>query len=292
MKIGWNGKIMNAQEAVISVYDHGFLYGIGLFETFRTYGGRPFLLEWHLERLEQACNELGIRYTADRPQLTEWMASLMRENGLEEAYVRLTVSAGEGELGLPIGDYDHPNVLLLVKPLPSPAPQLELMGKELRKLRTLRNTPEGAVRFKSLHYMNNIIAKRELAASGAAPGAEGLMLTAEGHLSEGIVSNLFFVTPKRTICTPAIHTGILPGITRRKVIQLARSLGYVVEEGLYGWDALLDAEEIWLTNSIQELVAVTRVVDGEGAETEIGNGLRGPVTEQLLAAYRKETEAS
>lgn len=291
MKIGWNGTIINAQEAVISVYDHGFLYGIGLFETFRTYNGRPFLLEWHLERLEQACRELGIRYMADRQQLTEWLARLMQENGLEEAYVRLTVSAGEGELGLPIGEYGCPNVLLLVKPLPAPATRTEKMGKELRLLHTLRNTPEGAVRFKSLHYMNNIIAKRELAASGASPGAEGLMMTAEGDIAEGIVSNLFFVTREQTVCTPAIKTGILPGITRRKVIELARSLGYVVEEGRYGWSALLQAEEVWLTNSIQELVAVTRLVDGEGNVTELRNGLRGPITEQLLAAYRQETEA-
>ncbi len=193
MKVGLNGTILDAQEAVISVYDHGFLYGLGLFETFRTYGGgQPFLLERHLERLKCACIELGIRYKPDGEQLRNWLRGLMDANGLEEAYVRLTVSAGEGELGLPVGDYTRPNVLLLVKPLPAHSPQLDRTGKELRLLRTPRNTPEGETRYKSLHYMNNILAKRELSATDAPTGTEGLMCTREGYLAEGIVSNLFF----------------------------------------------------------------------------------------------------
>ncbi|MBJ6361247.1 aminodeoxychorismate lyase [Paenibacillus sp. GCM10012307] len=287
MKVGFNGAILDAQEAVISVYDHGFLYGLGLFETFRTYGGRPFLLEWHLERLAQACRELGIRYHPDEEHLIGWLRELMNANGLEEAYVRLTVSAGEEELGLPTGDYFRPNVVLLVKPLPLPSPKLDREGKELRLLRTPRNTPEGETRYKSLHYMNNIVAKRELSATDAPPGTEGLMCTRDGCLAEGIVSNLFFVREGK-LCTPAVQTGILPGITRRKVLELASNMGIPAEEGLYTWSNLLQAEEVLLTNSVQELVPVTKLTDTKNTAVIVSGGESGRLTQRLLAAYREQ----
>ncbi|MBP3967208.1 aminotransferase class IV [Paenibacillus lignilyticus] len=292
MKIGWNGSIKLQEEAVISVYDHGFLYGMGLFETFRTYGGgKPYLLERHLKRLAAGCESIGVRYKPDQSELTNWLRELMAANELEEAYVRLTVTAGEGVLGLPSGDYEAPNVLLLVKALPAPNEALYRIGRELALLRTRRNTPEGEVRLKSLHYMNNIIAKRELAATaGVAPGAEGLMLTREGWLSEGIVSNLFFARAGR-VFTPAIETGILPGITRQRVIELAREAGLAVEEGFYTWTELLEAEEVWVTNSIQELVPVSALRDEEGRSTEVGSGQAGSMTLKLLAAYREDTKS-
>ncbi|SDX84203.1 aminotransferase class IV [Paenibacillus sp. CF384] len=289
MMIGWNGSIKLQEEAVISVYDHGFLYGMGLFETFRTYGGEPYLLERHLERLSAGCESLGIKCKLDTGELRSWLRELMAANGLEEAYVRLTVTAGEGVLGLPTGDYEEPNVLLLVKALPEPNDDLYLNGRELALLRTLRNTPEGEVRLKSLHYMNNIIAKRELAAIGwAASGTEGLMLTREGWLSEGIVSNLFFASGGK-VFTPDIETGILPGITRQRVMELAREAGITVEEGFYTWAELSEAEEVWVTNSIQELVPVTVLRDDDGCRTVIGSGQAGSITRKLLAAYREDT---
>ncbi|SFT28431.1 aminotransferase class IV [Paenibacillus sp. BC26] len=292
MKIGWNGSIKLQEEAVISVYDHGFLYGMGLFETFRTYGGgKPYLPERHLARLSAGCESIGIKYKPDQSELTNWLRKLMAANELEEAYVRLTVTAGEGVLGLPTGDYEEPNVLLLVKALPAPNEALYRNGRELALLRTRRNTPEGEVRLKSLHYMNNIIAKRELAATaGIAPGAEGLMLTREGWLSEGIVSNLFFARAGQ-VFTPAIETGILPGITRQRVIELAREAGLAVEEGFYTWTELLEAEEVWVTNSIQELVPVSALRDEEGRRTEVGSGQAGSMALKLLAAYREDTKS-
>ncbi|RXZ79307.1 4-amino-4-deoxychorismate lyase [Paenibacillaceae bacterium] len=291
MKIGYNGSVIEAGNAVISVYDHGFLYGIGLFETFRTYeGGQPFLLERHLARMMEGCRELGIHcpQLADQAAIRQWLAMLMEANELAEAYVRLTVTAGIGELGLPPADYEQPNMVMMVKKLPAVNEQLYANGKELRRLAAVRNSPEGAVRRKSLHYMNNIIAKRELVASGAAPGSEGLMLTREGWLAEGIVSNLFFVREGR-LYTPSIDTGILPGITRERVMELAREIGYSVEEGHYTWQELLQADELWLTNSIQELVPVTRLSEESGAVHVVGHGTAGEVTLRLLHAYRKET---
>jgi 4-amino-4-deoxychorismate lyase len=287
MNVGWNGTVRPAEEAVISVFDHGFLYGMGLFETFRTYDGRPYLLERHLKRLTEGCRSLGIVYDADAYEVRRWLAELMEANDLNEAYVRLTVTAGVGELGLPSGDYTKPNSLLLVKPLPAPPAQLYAEGRELVLLKTLRNTPEGEIRLKSLHYMNNIIAKRELMELAAAPGAEGLMLTREGWLAEGIVSNLFFVR-KGIIYTPSIATGILPGVTRARIIELAQAAGTEVQEGLYTWNDLIMAEEVWVTNSIQELVPVTTLRDLEGNILAVGGGTAGPVAKKLLAAYREE----
>ncbi|GGG24895.1 aminodeoxychorismate lyase [Paenibacillus abyssi] len=291
MKVGFNGSVIEAREAVISVYDHGFLYGMGLFETFRTYnGGKPYLLDRHLKRLEEGCLTLGIQYIPQEEQIKRLLRELLQANRLEEAYVRLTVSAGEGELGLPTADYERPNILVLVKPLPTVNELLYVQGKELRLLSTLRNSPEGEFRQKSLHYMNNILAKRELTASGASAGAEGLMRTREGWLAEGIVSNLFFVRDG-ILYTPDISTGILPGITRRRVMELAEAAGLSVQEGYFTWEELLEAAEVWVTNSIQEIVPVTRLSDEYGEMNMIGKGEAGPITKQLLQAYRADANA-
>ncbi|WP_055105417.1 aminodeoxychorismate lyase [Paenibacillus ihumii] len=290
--IGVNGVPTPSAEAVISVMDHGFMYGMGLFETFRTYGGRPFLLDRHLERLRGGCRELGIRYEAREELLQHEIAQLLKANELLDGYIRLTVSAGAGPLGLPLEDYAEPSVIVYVKPLPPPAPGVYAHGKELWRLVTPRNTPEGKVRLKSLHYMNNILAKRELAGwigaghSADRPAPEGLLLTAQGYLAEGIVSNLFFVRGG-ALFTPEISTGILPGITRSFVLELADRLGLPYAEGSYTWDDLLAAEEVFLTNSIQELVPVTALVEPEGSKYSVGDGKIGPVTEKLLDSYRR-----
>jgi len=288
MKVGLNGSVMDASEAVISVYDHGFLYGIGLFETFRTYGGKPYLLDRHIKRLCSGCVQLGIQYAPNMEELRSSVNELLETNGLKDGYIRLTVSAGEAELGLPTGDYEQPNVLMLVKALPPVNDAVHMRGRELQLLQTRRNTPEGEVRFKSLHYMNNIIAKRELLASSAASGAEGLMLTREGWLAEGIVSNLFFAKDN-VVYTPELATGILPGITRERVLELAVGAGYQVKEGLYSFERLLEADEIWLTNSIQELVPVTLLSEVDGVSRVVGNGQAGDITKRLLTLYRQTT---
>lgn len=301
--IGVNGMPTPSEEAVISVMDHGFMYGMGLFETFRTYGGRPFLLDEHLERLRSGCLALGIHdpfadmdNSTGLAQVTEQVTELMKLNELKEAYIRLTVSAGESSLGLPSGVYEEPTVIVYVKPLPDISRNLYTEGKSLWRLHTRRNTPEGEIRLKSLHYMNNILAKRELAAYGEeAMGGEGLMLTREGYLAEGIVSNLFFVQNGK-LYTPEIATGILPGITRGMVLELASRHGIECEEGLFVWEQLLLADEVFVTNSIQELVPITRLVEPgnkrgqQSMIVRVGNESIGSMTKMLLHSYRKEAE--
>lgn len=290
MIIYLNGQMINAEQAVVSVYDHGFLYGLGFFETFRTYNGKAFLIERHVERLHAACQYVGIKQCLTVEELNTIVANLLQHNHLDDAYVRVTISAGIGELGLPTDNYNEPTILILVKPLPQAEKAALMNGKALQLLSTHRNTPEGPLRFKSLHYMNNIIAKRELQAMGdsTVAGAEGLMLTNEGKLAEGIVSNLFFAHGSQ-LYTPHINTGILPGITRQYVIELANQHGYHVEEGFYEWEMLWDCSEIWMTNSVQELVPITSLLGLHGERKIISNGEAGPICTELLQRYQADT---
>ncbi|WP_042203348.1 aminotransferase class IV [Paenibacillus camerounensis] len=288
--IGLNHQAVEAKDAVVSALDHGFLYGMGLFETFRTYGGTPFLLHRHLERLSAGCRQLGIPLDADEAALGKWIKQVMEANGLQEAYIRYTVTAGEDILGLPAGEYRQPNHLLYIKELPKLDPALYLEGKGLQLLSTPRNTPEGPVRLKSLHYMNNILAKRELAGYvSAAGGAEGLMLTGQGYIAEGIVSNIFYVKDD-VLYTPDIRAGILPGITREMVLALAPEAGLQAEQGFYRWEQLLEADEIFVTNSIQEIVPVTMLWQGN-EPFQAGKGFCGRYTAGLIRLYRERTEA-
>lgn len=288
--IGLNQAVIAAQDARVSVMDHGLMYGIGLFETFRTYGGEPFLLERHVERLAEGCKQLGIPYECDYVALRDWIRRVMEQNGLADAYIRYTVTAGEDILGLPAGDYRKPNQLLYIKALPPFPDRLYTEGKLLQLLALRRNTPEGPVRMKSLHYMNNILAKRELATyASAAEGAEGLMLTSLDQIAEGIVSNVFWVRDK-VLYTPGLNTGILPGITREMVIELAESAGISLEEGLYSWEQLRAADEIFLTNSVQGVVPVKAVCGGDRRD-RIGAGSCGPLTGEIIKLYRERIES-
>lgn len=281
--IGRNGKVVAKEQAVVSVFDHGFLYGIGLFETMRTYGGVPFRLGQHLDRLANGCRRLGIRYTPDEGEVRRLIRDLLAANGLADGYVRFSVSAGEGPLGLPDGAYTAPETIVYCKPLPATPAR-----KPLQLLKLRRNTPEGTVREKSFHYMNNVLARRELAHYPWAAGAEGLFLNDDGWVAEGVVSNVFFVTGG-VLHTPDLATGILPGITRAEVMRLAAEAGITVREGLYAPEELWRAEELFVTNSVQEVVPVDTVYDPAG--TICWSGGPGPVTMQLQAAYRREIEA-
>lgn len=289
MKILFNRQLMDSKEAVISAFDHGFLYGMGLFETFRTYGGSPWLLESHANRLSKGCGMLGIDYTPELPRLKEAIAELLQENGLTDGYIRWSVSAGAGAIGLPSEIYDTPNEILYAKELAVDDPKTR-KGKTLRLLKLPRSTPEGAFRMKSFHYMNNIAAKRELIQSGAGLGTEGLFLNNYGHVTEGMVSNIFWFNG-RELCTPAATTGLLEGITREYVIEMAAELGIAVIEGLYTWNELLTADEVFVTNSIQEIVPVIHLESEFGVDQLVGGkDAPGPVTSQFMMKYREDAE--
>ncbi|MBB6669600.1 aminotransferase class IV [Cohnella nanjingensis] len=294
MKLLLDGRIQDSEEAVISVYDHGFLYGMGLFETFRTYGGKPWLLNRHAERLAASCGALGIAYAPDPARMAEDVKRLLAANGLADGYVRWSVSAGAGEIGLPEGDYARPREIVYMKPLAPDRPETRA-GKRLRLLRLARSTPEGGEpRLKSFHYMNNMLAKRELTAGGAAPGTEGLFLSPDGYVSEGLVSNVFWAKDG-VLYTPALETGPLPGITRGWVLTRAlETLGpdgvREVREGRYRWDALLQADEAFVTNSVQEIVPVVALEEPDGTIARPWPEGPGRATRRLMTAYRLAAE--
>ncbi|MDP5276972.1 aminodeoxychorismate lyase [Chengkuizengella axinellae] len=288
MKVSINGKIVDEKEAVISIFDHGFLYGMGLFETFRTYNGNPFLLEEHLRRLKESCSMIGLKWEYDKKRVLQQIKVLLMSNNLKEGYIRYTVTAGVGHVGLPVNSYDTYNEIIYVKSLSAPNDNLYENGKAIQLLNIPRNTPESGIRLKSLHYMNNILGKKEINETAQDKTAEGLFLTSEGFLAEGIVSNLFFVKDQVSY-TPSIDTGILPGVTRANIISKLRKLGIEVIEGHFKWEDLISADEIFITNSIQEIVPITTLYDLNGNEIKVGSGQAGSKTKEWIKDYRMAT---
>jgi 4-amino-4-deoxychorismate lyase len=271
-----NGDVVHKDEARISPFDHGFLYGIGVFETFRTYDGHPFLLDDHLERLNHSLREMNIVKSFTRGEVMEILRRLLEANGLRNAYVRFNISAGIGDIGLQTSEYDEPTIIMYMKPFLSSS---FAKGKIATVLKTKRNTPEGKERLKSHHYLNNIIGKREI---GSRTDVEGIFLNEQGYVAEGIVSNIFWVKNK-TVYTPAIHTGILNGVTRQFVIAMLNVLNIEYEEGFYTLDHLQQADEIFVTNSIQEIVPIYQM-DGRTYP-----GADGIVTSFLQRYYKRFT---
>ncbi|MDP4553349.1 aminodeoxychorismate lyase [Alkalihalobacillus macyae] len=273
MFININGNIIDEREAVISVYDHGYLYGIGVFETFRTYNGHPFLFDDHFNRLKASLEELQITLPYTKLRLLDEVKRTIQANDMVDAYVRLNISAGSGEIGLQTEPYHSPQIIIYVKPIGEP------VRKEKRGviLSLRRNSPEGVVRLKSHHYLNNILAKREV---GNDSSIEGIFLSQEGVLAEGIVSNLFWIK-EGVLYTPAISTGILNGITRQYILYAAQKLGIKVIEGSFEKEELFAADEAFVTNSIQEIVPLYQI------EHVLLPGLDGSVTNRLIHHYEQ-----
>ncbi|MFD3448331.1 aminodeoxychorismate lyase [Microbacteriaceae bacterium 4G12] len=272
MLIYVNGAFVDEKEAVISPYDHGYLYGLGVFETFRVYNGHPFLFRDHYERLTTALSYLNIQWTLTKKDVLAIVDELLKRNSIQNARIRLNVSAGIGEVGLQTKSYGTPSCIMFIHPLPD---DIEIVEKVGAILKQCRNTPEGDFRLKSHHYLNNILGKREI---GDTPHKEGIFLTKDGYVAEGIVSNLFFVA-NGVLCTPSLETGILNGITRSFILRLANTLGIPTKEGLFTKEELLKSDEVFVTNSIQEIVPL-RSVDSVAFV-----GKEGTVTCKLLDAY-------
>lgn len=273
MYIYINGRIERQEEAKISPYDHGYIYGLGLFETFRIYDGHPFLLDDHLARLREGLSALSIDFIPVRKDVVEIITKLLHANDINNAYVRFNVSAGVGDIGLQTGHYQEPTVIVFIKPLPSAVEAgYEKKGVILKQV---RNTPEGKFRIKSHHFLNNILGKREI---GSNPSTEGIFLTKEGYAAEGITSNLFWVKGNE-LFTPALETGILDGITRQFVIKIARSLRIEVHIGCYNVEELLSSDEAFVTNSIQEIVPLREI------NNVLLHGKNGIITRKLQKIY-------
>lgn len=276
MYVYLNGSVVPIAEAHVSVLDHGFLYGAGLFETMRFSGGQTMFWQEHVDRLRESADLLGIPIPWSDRELEQGIAETVRANDLEQAYVRLTVSRGVGALGPSGKTCAAPTLVIYVKELVLPSSHVYETGRNLLVLETVRSTPETPLRVKSLNYMNSLLAYRELEQRG---GAEGIQLTPEGYVAEGAVSNLFFVVDGE-LWTPSLDTGILPGITRAWAIKVARHMGIPVREKRFTLAEIAEASEAFTTSS---LVGVLPAVSLEG--NRIGDGRVGAITSSLIQEW-------
>lgn len=281
MWIYLNGKFVKQEEALISVFDHGFLYGDGVYETLRSYGHRLFMWEQHLARLFRSAEAIGLSMPVPKGRwhdlLHESMARNEVGNARQDAYLRITVSRGAGDIGLDPALCPSPTVVIMAKPLTTPAAGLYEKGVKLIIAATRRNLPDAlSPQIKATNFLNNILAKREAIAAGA---FDSILLNWEHHLTECTVSNLFFVTGG-SLRTPSVECGLLDGITRTIVIQLARELSIRVEEGRFTPDDLYQATECFITSTSVEIMPATSV-----DSRAIGAGTPGPLTRTLQERF-------
>ncbi|MFC7204414.1 aminotransferase class IV [Haloferax namakaokahaiae] len=278
-----DGEFAPADEASIPVTDRGFLYGDAAFETLRAYGGSVFHWRAHAERLAETCDVLGLDHGQSDGELRAIIDETLAENDLEDAYVRLSITRGTQAGRLTPADVVEPRVVVIVEPLERGGRGSESVWDGPATVQTVktRRIPDRSVpaRAKTHNYLNGILARLELRVTGA---DEALMLDAEGYVTEGATSNLFFVHDD-ALCTPSLDGPVLPGITRRVVLDLARDEGIPIRERRFTPDDVREADEAFLTNSTWEPRPV-ETVDGIG----VGGG---PVTTLLSRLYDEYVES-
>jgi branched-chain amino acid aminotransferase len=277
MWIYLNDRFVKEEEAVVSVFDHGFLYGDGVYETIRSYGSRIFMRDQHLARLRRSANGIGLTIPIPDHSWPDLLHEAMIRNDVgntqQDAYLRITISRGAGDIGLDPALCPTPTVVIMTKPLHPPSLQQYRTGVKLIVAKTRRNLPSAlSPQIKATNFLNNILAKREAIAAGA---FDSILLNWESHLTECTVSNLFFVRAGR-LCTPALACGLLDGITRDIVLSLAQEAQIPIDEGHFGIEALQMADECFLTNTSMEVMPVI-MVDGY----PVGNGTPGLLTQKL-----------
>lgn len=276
MYIFLNGRMVKEAEACVSVYDHGFLYGDGIYETMRSYGGVVFMLDRHIDRLWLSASLIKLS-PPDRSSLRDAIYETIEANGLSDAYVRVTVSRGRGPIGLDPGLCKEPTIVVIAKKFTEYPARHYQEGTKLTLAGTRRNLVEAIdPRIKSLNFLNNILAKTEAVDRGA---YEAIMLNKDGYVAEGTVSNIFFIRDGR-LCTPSSEVGILEGITREVVIGLAKTEGTEVVEGMFRPEDIFLADEVFLTNTTGEIMPVSRF---EHVSYKVG-----ATTRHLHGLYRAE----
>jgi branched-chain amino acid aminotransferase len=280
-----NGRISGERDAVISVFDHGFLYGEGIYETMRTYNRRPFLYDRHMRRLRNSAAMMSL----DIPFGDEELAGQIRDTtaatslGGAEAYIRVLVTRGVGELTYDIKATPTPSVVIIVKPLPEPPGEWYEEGVRVALVDVVRNHPASVnPMIKSNNLLNQALAGQEAIRRGA---FEGVMRNYRGELTECTTANLFVVRDGVAL-TPPLASGLLPGITREFLFEVGRDEGVQVREQVLRDDDLLSADEAFLTSTTREAVPI---VDVDGRK--IGSGKPGPVTRTLLKGFRDRARA-
>ncbi len=283
MRIYINGKIVPERRAVLPVHDHGFLYGDGVYETLRVYRGKIFQTAGHLKRLKHSADGIRLRLPLSLKGIGEAMAKTVRANKLKEAVVRLTVSRGTGAYSFDPRPCKHPTLVIVAFPFTPYPPSYHRDGITAGLVSIRRNSPLSLPpHVKSTSCMNGILAKMESIDLGA---TEGIMLTREGFVAEGTVSNVFIVK-RRKLMTPKLEGTLLAGVTRDYVCRLARRAGYRVSETKISGAALLSADEVFLTNTTMEVLPIARIVSNIGPRRRaVGIGRPGPVTRDLMHRF-------
>ncbi|MBI4330057.1 MAG: aminotransferase class IV [Chloroflexi bacterium] len=273
-----NGDLQPLAQTRISPLDYGFLYGYGLFETMRAYGGRVFLLDTHLERLYHSAEALEFPPIPSAGELSGAVTQVLAANGLKEARIRLTVSLGEGDMVPNPATCKNPSVLVTARQYTPISRETYARGYSTILSTVRRDSASVLSRLKTCNYLGGLLARQEARRAGA---DEAVVLNEKGMLAECSASNLFLVTDD-LLYTPTVESGLLPGITRQTVVEIAGQLGIAVKVEELSPEALEKADEAFVTNSIMEIMPLTSY---EGAL--VGEGKPGPVTLRLMAAYSR-----
>jgi len=272
------GKLVPKDEATVNVYDHGLLYGDGVFEGIRVYGGKVFLHEEHIARLYESALAIRLPIPMSTSEMIDAVNMTVKENGIVDGYVRLVVTRGSGSLGLDIRKTSNPQVIIIADTITLYPEEIYKNGMKLITASTIRNHPGAlSARIKSLNYLNNILAKIEGTDAGS---PEALMLNHKGEVAECSGDNIFIVK-NGVLKTPGPDAGILEGLTRNAVIRIARESGYEVRECVMLRHDIYTADECFLTGSAAEVVPVVSL-DGR----DIGDATPGPITLELLEKFQ------
>ena len=284
LKVYMNGKLVDASEAHVSVYDHGLLYGDGVFEGIRSYNGLVFKLKEHVDRLFESAHTLMIKIPLSKQEMIQAVVATLKANKLTNAYIRLVITRGVGDLGLDPRKCSQPTVFIIADKIVLYPERIYREGMEIITVPTPRNLPEALnPQIKSLNYLNNILAKIEAVNGGV---EEALMLNPHGYVAECTGDNIFIIK-KGALITPPPYAGILKGITRGAVMDLAGSARIPVKEQMLTRHDLFNAEECFVTGTAAEIAPIVRI-DGR----VIGDGRPGKTTLRLMRDFRKLTKTA
>ena len=281
LKIYLDGKLVDREKAVVSVFDHGLLYGDGVFEGIRSYNGVLFRLDEHLDRLWESAHTLMLTIPLTKAQMQKALIDTLKANKLKDAYIRLVITRGPGDLGLDPRKCAKATVFIIADTIKLYPKEYYEKGLKIATVPTVRNHPEALnPQIKSLNYLNNILAKLEATNAGV---DEALLLNAQGYVTECTAENIFYV--KGTcLTTPAPHVGILKGVTRGAVMEMADEAGLCVCEEAFTRHELYSADEVFLTGTACEIVPVVKIDN-----RLVKEGKPGPVTLRLMKAFKKGT---
>jgi len=283
MKIYIDGKFYSRKDAHVSVFDHGLLYGDGIFEGIRIYNSKVFKLDEHIERLYQSAKAIMLNIPLSRAKMSQAVLDTVKINRKKNGYIRLIVTRGEGTLGIDPASCKRPSIIIIVGDIALYPEQFYVKGIPIITSSTRRIPPDGLEpRVKSLNYLNNVLARLEAKQAGC---IEAVMLNSDGFVAECTVGNIFIVK-KGSLQYPSPFNGSLDGITMQTVAEIARGRGIeTISTTLSRYD-LYNADECFLTGTGAEIMPVTQI-DGR----VIGNGKSGPMTRKLLRAYREHVNA-